>query len=72
MYGSLMEGGLGAIVTGFTAVSPDGRAMQPGQLALYSAEHLVAHRAFLSDLPKTETKILTQLAHTAAKPPQRP
>jgi 2,4-dienoyl-CoA reductase-like NADH-dependent reductase (Old Yellow Enzyme family) len=64
MYGSLMEGGLGAIVTGFTAVSPDGRAMQPGQLALYSAEHLVAHRAFLSDLPKTGTKILTQLAHT--------
>jgi 2,4-dienoyl-CoA reductase-like NADH-dependent reductase (Old Yellow Enzyme family) len=66
MYSVLAQGGVGAIVTGFTAVSQEGRAMHPGQCgldtqekALIWAEVLETMKAFGPSVP-----VLAQLAHT--------
>jgi len=66
LYCDLASGGVGAIVTGFTAVSQDGRAMHPGQCGFDTDAKADAWkrireavRAFDPDVP-----MIAQLAHT--------
>jgi 2,4-dienoyl-CoA reductase-like NADH-dependent reductase (Old Yellow Enzyme family) len=65
-YSALAKGGVGAIVTGFNAVSQDGRAMHPGQCGMDTPEKARAWARVLemvrADAP--EVPMVAQLAHT--------
>jgi 2,4-dienoyl-CoA reductase-like NADH-dependent reductase (Old Yellow Enzyme family) len=66
MYGVLARGGIGAIITGFTAVSQEGRAMHPGQCGIDTEEKARAWAQVLEVVrgAAPPVPILMQLAHT--------
>jgi len=65
-YTALAKGGVGAIVTGFNAVSQDGRAMHPGQCGMDTPEKARAWARILEMVRAAapEVPMVAQLAHT--------
>ena len=66
MYSRLALGGVGAIVTGFTAVSQDGRAMHPGQCGFDTDAKADAWRRVREAVRACDADVpmIAQLAHT--------
>jgi len=66
MYSVLATGGVGAIITGFTAVSQEGRAMHPGQCGLDTQEKALIWAGVLEIMKDSgpTVPVLVQLAHT--------
>ncbi len=66
LYGRLAEGGIGSVITGFAFITPEGRAMQPGQCGIESDKRIGQWKAVLSQARRAgaDTKIFLQLAHT--------
>ena len=65
MYRDLASGGVGAIVTGFTAVSQDGRAMHPGQCGFDTEAKASAWRRVREAVRACDPDVpmIAQLAH---------
>lgn len=65
VYSALARGGIGAIVTGFTAVSQEGRAMHPGQCGIDTKEKAGAWAQVLEVVrgAAPDVPVLMQLAH---------
>ncbi len=65
IYERLARGGIGSIITGFAFVTPEGRAMQPGQCGIERDERITQWRTVLEKLRRTgaETRMFLQLAH---------
>ena len=64
LYKKLAYNNIGVIITGFTAVSNAGRAMQPGQAMLYNKDNIKSFKRMTEVVGETGTKIIMQLAHT--------
>lgn len=64
MYAELAKGDVGAIITGFAFISKEGKAMQPGQAGMDSAEKIQYFREIADEVHKYDCKIFMQLAHT--------
>ena len=62
-YRNLSAQGLGALITGFAYVSPDGRAMQPGQAGMDSDDKAAAYREVTRATHENGGRIFLQLAH---------
>ena len=65
LYAALLAGGVGTLITGFMAVSREGRAMQPRQCALDSMECAASWSELLTPLRRAhpEARIIAQLVH---------
>jgi 2,4-dienoyl-CoA reductase-like NADH-dependent reductase (Old Yellow Enzyme family) len=63
MYDELAATGVGLIITGFTAISREGRAMQPLQARLDSVESVEAFRRMTRAVHRHGTPVVLQLAH---------
>jgi len=65
LYRRLIEGGTGALITGFMYISSEGHAIQPGQCGLTCREHATAWRELLDGLRArfTGVGIIAQIAH---------
>ena len=62
-YKELSKNRIGGIITGFTYISNEGKAMQPGQAGIYS-EKLIPHfKKVSSEVHKYGSKLFLQLAH---------
>ncbi|PLX33478.1 MAG: NADH:flavin oxidoreductase [Ignavibacteria bacterium] len=64
MYEQLARSGVGMMITGFTAVSEQGRAMQPRQAALHNDAGLSGFRKMTDAVHRHGGHIIAQLAHT--------
>lgn len=63
LYEQLARSGVGMIITGFNAVSLQGRAMQPFQAALHSDAALSAFRRMTDAVHRHNGHVIAQLAH---------
>jgi 2,4-dienoyl-CoA reductase-like NADH-dependent reductase (Old Yellow Enzyme family) len=65
LYERLCAGGVRNLVTGFMYVSPEGRAIQPGQCGMSSPSQTAAWHPLLGELHRNypDLKIIAQLAH---------
>ena len=64
LYKELAAGGVGGIITGFAYISPEGKAMQPGQVGIYREEMVEYFSPVTEDVHEYGGKIFMQLAHT--------
>lgn len=66
LYSGLVREVPGTIITGFCAVSRQGRAMHPGQAGIWDDAHARAWRVVVKGVREVspETKLFMQLAHT--------
>lgn len=64
LYQRLAAGGAGGIITGFVYISPDGKAMQPGQAGLDTREKIACYVPVVEEVHRWGSKIFLQLAHT--------
>jgi NADH:flavin oxidoreductases, Old Yellow Enzyme family len=64
LYKELASGGVGGIITGFVYISPDGRAMHPGQVGIDRQEMVEYLLPVTDEVHKYDCKIFMQLAHT--------
>ena len=64
MYNELSKNNVGGIITGFTYISGDGKAMQPGQAGFYSEKFIENYKKLTDLVHKNNSKIFIQLAHT--------
>ncbi|WHH59472.1 NADH:flavin oxidoreductase [Petroclostridium sp. X23] len=64
MYEQLASGGVGAIITGFAYISPEGKAMQPGQAGMDNEKKIEHFLTVNNHVHKYGAKIFMQLAHT--------
>lgn len=63
-YSRLAQNNIGAIITGFTYISQEGKAIHPGQAGIY-AEHLITYyQAVTKEVHKHGGTIFMQIAHT--------
>ncbi|NQU51155.1 MAG: NADH:flavin oxidoreductase, partial [Bacteroidetes bacterium] len=63
-YNELAKNHIGGIITGFTYISNEGKAMQPGQAGIYSEKLIPQFKKVCSEVHKRGSKIFMQLAHT--------
>ncbi len=63
-YERLASNGVGAIITGFSYISQEGRAMQPGQVGIDSTDKVEHYSRLTEAVHKHNCKIFMQLAHT--------
>ncbi len=64
LYKELASGGVGGIITGFAYISPEGKAMQPGQSGIDRQEMVEAYLPITDEVHHYGCKIFMQLAHT--------
>lgn len=64
LYRELAVGGAGGIITGFVYISPEGKAMQPGQAGMDSREKSACYLPVTAEVHRYGSKIFLQLAHT--------
>lgn len=64
MYEELARNELGAIITGFTYISREGKAMQPGQAGIDSEEKVPFFRKLTDLVHRYNCRIFLQIAHT--------
>lgn len=64
LYKELASGGVGGIITGFAYISPEGKAMQPGQVGIDSEEMVEYFLPITDKVHQYGCKIFMQLAHT--------
>lgn len=64
LYGNLAQNGVATIITGFTYVSKEGSALQPGQAGLDNDDKIPAFREVTDLVHQYDSKIFIQLAHT--------
>ncbi len=66
LYADLAAGGTGTMITGFVHISPEGRAMQPGQCGIDTDEKQAAWHRIVQRVKQQhpETRLFMQLAHT--------
>jgi len=63
-YKELASGGVGGIITGFAYISPEGKAMQPGQAGIDCEELIEYFLPITNEVHQFDCKIFMQLAHT--------
>ena len=73
LYAQLARGGVAAVITGFTFVSPEGRAMQPRQCGIERDARIETWRAVLGRARATggDTRFFLQLAHAGRQTRRR-
>ena len=64
LFKELASGGVGGIITGFAYISPDGKAMQPGQVGIEREEKVEYFLPVTEEVQHYGCKIFMQLAHT--------
>ena len=64
LYEHLASGGVGGIITGFAYISPEGKAMQPGQAGIDSEEMVKYYLPVTEGVHQYGCKIFMQIAHT--------
>lgn len=64
MYEELAKNELGGIITGFTYISPEGKAMQPGQAGIDLPEKVPFFRKLTDLIHNYNCRIFLQIAHT--------
>lgn len=64
MYNELSKNNIGGIIIGFTYISNDGKAMQPGQAGFYSKKFIDNYKKLTNLVHKKNCKIFIQLVHT--------
>lgn len=64
LYKTLASGGVGGIITGFAYISPEGKAMQPGQVGIDHEGMIECFLPVTDEVHKYGCKIFMQLAHT--------
>ncbi len=63
IFKKLAEGGVGAVITGFTYISENGKAMQPGQAGSDSMEKLESYQVIAGMMHQYDCKVFLQIAH---------
>jgi 2,4-dienoyl-CoA reductase-like NADH-dependent reductase (Old Yellow Enzyme family) len=63
LYMNLAGNNIGAIITGFSYISKNGKAMQPGQAAMDNFDKIPAYRKITDKVHQFNCKIIIQLAH---------
>ncbi|WP_163711784.1 NADH:flavin oxidoreductase [Mangrovibacterium lignilyticum] len=63
-YEQLSKNKIGGIITGFSYISDEGKAMQPGQAGIYSPEFIPYYKRVTTGVHANGGKIFMQLAHT--------
>lgn len=64
LYKQLASGGVGGIITGFAYISPEGKAMQPGQAGIDREEMIEYFLPVTELVHQYGSKIFMQIAHT--------
>ncbi|HDS09919.1 MAG TPA: NADH:flavin oxidoreductase [Firmicutes bacterium] len=64
LYTSLSNGKPGAIITGVTYISPEGKVMHPGQAGLDSEEKIPYFKKMTENVHRNPVKIFIQLSHS--------
>jgi len=67
LYLRLARGGVGAIVTGYAGVLPQGRCSFPGMLMMHSDALVPAYRRLVNAVHQEGVPIIMQLAHCGAQ-----
>lgn len=63
-YERIASGGAGGIITGFAYISPEGKAMQPGQAGIDNENKIAGFLPVTDGAHKYGSRIFIQLAHT--------
>lgn len=63
LYTNLAKGEIGGIITGFIAVSEDGKTTMPGMCSLHTDENIDSFRDMVDEIHKFNTPIIAQIAH---------
>jgi 2,4-dienoyl-CoA reductase-like NADH-dependent reductase (Old Yellow Enzyme family) len=64
MYAELSKNNIGGIITGFAYVSPDGKAMHPGQAGIHDKNSIGYLKKLTDTVHKNGSKLFLQIAHT--------
>ncbi len=64
MYSKLAKSMVGGIITGFSYISHDGKAMHPGQAGMESKDKILKYKEITDEVHENGSSIFMQLAHT--------